>query len=230
MTNNDVVIKSNKYGLSIVLTPTANYEDIKVNLAEKISAASKFFSSGKVAIAFEGKELSNDQQIELMEIITNNSQMQIVCLLEKDEKVEAPFKNSLEKRLEELSYNTGQFYKGTLRSGQQLEIENSVIVIGDVNPGAKIISKGNIIILGALKGSAYAGAGGNSQSFVIALNMQPGQIKISDIIARAPDVKSPRKLLSDPKKVKIEPKIAFVEGNNIYIEPLDKSVLNDIKL
>lgn len=230
MSNNDVVIKSNKYGLSIVLNPNANFEDIKINLKEKITAAEKFFGAAKVAIAFEGKDLTTDEQVTLMDIISSHSRMEVVCLLEDDEKVEKPFKKTLEKRLEELSYNTGQFYKGTLRSGQQLEIDNSVIVIGDVNPGARIISKGNIIVLGALKGSAYAGAGGNDQAFVIALNMQPGQIKISDIIARAPDSPQPTKRRFETKKVKIEPKIAFVEEDSIYIETLDKSILNEIKL
>lgn len=230
MSTNDVVIKSNKYGLTIILNPDTDYTELKKILIEKISSASKFFSSAKVAIAFEGKELTQEEQMELLDVITKYSSMQVVCLVEKDEEKEKPFKNSLEKRLEELTYHTGQFYKGTLRSGQQLEIDNSIIVIGDVNPGAKIVSKGNIIIIGSLKGTAYAGAGGNDKAFIIALNMQPGQLKIADIIARAPDVRGPKKLTAEEKKKKIEPKIAFVEDDNIYIEQLDKSVLNDINL
>ena len=103
-----------------------------------------------------------------------------------------------------------------------LEVESSIIVIGDVNNGAKVVSKGNIVILGSLKGNAFAGAAGNAKAFVVALDMEPVQIRIADTIARAPDKKS--------KEVVKEAKIAFVDEGNIYIETLNKSVLNDIQL
>ena len=120
----------------------------------------------------------------------------------------------------EFDASTGQFYKGHLRSGQVLEFEQSVIVIGDVNPGASIISKGNIIILGSLRGTAFAGAAGKKNSFIVAMDMQPMQLRIADVFARA----------SDNSKEEAAPRIAFVEDENIYIEPLTKSVLNDITL
>ena len=120
----------------------------------------------------------------------------------------------------EFDASTGQFYKGHLRSGQVLEFEQSVIIIGDVNPGASIISKGNIIILGSLRGTAYAGASGKKNCFIVAMDMQPIQLRIADVFARA----------SDNGKTTAEPRIAFIENENIYIEPLNKSVLNDITL
>ncbi len=148
--------------------------------------------------------------------------MQIVCIIEDDPKNEELFKKTLEQKLMELENNTGQFYKGILRSGASLEFDNSVVIIGDVNNGARVVSKGNIIVLGSLKGTAYAGASGNTNSFVVALDMRPTQIRIADTIARSPD-----KPLKDEVK---EAKIAFLEDGNIYIEPLNKSVINDIRL
>ena len=86
--------------------------------------------------------------------------------------------------------------------------------------GAKVVSKGNIVILGSLKGNAFAGASGNPNSFVVALDMNPVQIRIGDTIARCSD---------KPKKSsKSETKIAYVDGGNIYIDPLNKEVLNDL--
>ena len=61
------------------------------------------------------------------------------------------------------------------------------MIIGDVNPGAKIIAKGNIVILGSLKGNAYAGAAGDESCFVTALDMDPVQIKIGNVIGRSAD-------------------------------------------
>ncbi|TCK98090.1 septum site-determining protein MinC [Natranaerovirga hydrolytica] len=224
MTNNNVLIKGNKYGLTIILDKHVDFEIVKDQLKDKIVEASKFFEKAKLAITFENRELTNDEQRELIEVITNHSSINVICVMDNSEKEELHFKKKLDEKLQELSFNTGQFYKGTLRSGQLLEVENSIIVIGDINPGAKIISKGNIIVIGSLKGTVYAGAGGNENAFVVALEMLPMQIKIGDIIARSPDNQS-----MAPKTNK-DPHIAFVDQGNIFIEPLSKNIINEINL
>lgn len=220
--SNSVVIKGNKYGIVVVLSPDKPFEELKDMIKEKFTESSKFFGNAKMAVSFEGRRLTNEEQKEILDIIGENTDMHIVCVMENDPDTEESFKKTLDQKLLELSNNTGQFYKGILRSGASLEFETSVIIIGDVNRGARVVSKGNIIVLGSLKGTAYAGATGNPNSFVIALDMSPTQIRIGDIIARAPD---------EPVKEEVkEVKIAFLEDGNIYIEPLNKSVLNDIRL
>lgn len=220
--NNSVIIKGNNYGIIVVLSPDISFDELKEQVTEKFRESSKFFKKAKMAISFEGRTLSNDEQREILNIIESNTDMQIVCIIEDDPKKEELFKKTLEQKLMELENNTGQFYKGILRSGASLEFDNSVVIIGDVNNGARVVSKGNIIVLGSLKGTAYAGASGNTNSFVVALDMRPTQIRIADTIARSPD-----KPLKDEVK---EAKIAFLEDGNIYIEPLNKSVINDIRL
>ncbi len=220
--NNSVIIKGNKYGIIVVLNPDLPFEDLKLLIAEKFRESSKFFENAKMAISFEGRTLSNEEQREVLDIIGENTEMHIVCVLENDTEKEDTFKKTVEQKLMELSNNTGQFYKGILRSGASLEFETSVIIIGDVNHGARVVSKGNIIVLGALKGNAFAGATGNTNSFVVALDMNPTQIRIADTIARAPD--------KPVKQEAKEAKIAFLEEGNIYIEPLNKNILSDISL
>lgn len=219
---NSVIIKGNKYGIIVVLSPDLPFEELKLVVAEKFKESSKFFENAKMAISFEGRFLSNDEQREILDIIEQNTDMHIVCVMENDPSKEEIYKKTVEQKLMELSNNTGQFYKGILRSGASLEFETSVIIIGDVNHGARVVSKGNIIVLGALKGNAFAGATGNTNSFVVALDMSPTQIRIADVIARSPD--------KPVKEENREPKIAFLEDGNIYIEPLNKNVLNDICL
>lgn len=97
-----------------------------------------------------------------------------------------------------------------------------------MNPGAKIISKGSIVVLGALKGTAYAGANGNEQSFVAALEMDPIQIKIGEIIARSADKAPVPKRRIKKEKITVEPQVAIVKDGNIYIEPITKGLLNNI--
>ena len=216
--NNSVIIKGTKSGIIVVLDPTMDFNELKENVAKKFEESKKFLGNATMALSFEGRELTNDEQREILNVINENSDLHIVCIVDTDKEKEKIFSKSLNDRLMELQSNTGQFYKGNLRSGQVLEVESSIIVIGDVNNG----SKGNIVILGSLKGNAFAGAAGNAKAFVVALDMEPVQIRIADTIARAPDKKS--------KDVVKEPKIAFVDDGNIYIETLNKSVLNDIQL
>lgn len=220
--NNSVMIKGNKYGIIVVLSPEVPFEELKQVVADKFKESSKFFENAKMAITFEGRKLTNEEQRDILDIIGENTDMHIVCVMDTDAEREEIFKKTVEQKLMELSNNSGQFYKGILRSGASLEFEQSVVILGDVNHGARVVSKGNIIILGALKGTAFAGATGNVNSFVVALDMNPTQIRIADTIARSPD-----KPVKDEMK---EAKIAFLEDGNIYIEPLNKSILQDIRL
>lgn len=223
---NSVSIKGNKYGIVVSMKDTSSFEDIISEIAEKIKDSAKFFGNAKSAISFEGKKLSSKEQQEIIDIVSQNSSLDIVCIIdtEREEQFKAAVEATKETAIENVVSNVtgGQFYRGTLRSGQVLESDASVVILGDVNPGAKVISGGNVVILGSLKGTVYAGLCGDYSAFVVALDMYPVQIRIADIIARCSD---------KPKKnAKLETKIAYVENGNIYIEPLSKEVLNDIKL
>ena len=220
--NNSVVIKGNKHGIVVVLDADMDFSELKEHIATKFKDSAKFLGNAKMAISFEGKKLSDPEQREVLDIIAENSDLHVVCIVDNDPEQDAKFEKALNDKLVELSNTTGQFYKGNLRSGQVLETETSIIVIGDVNPGASVISKGNIIVLGALKGTVFAGATGNENAFVLALDMYPVQIRIGDTIARSPD--------NPIKDENREAKIAFLEEGNIYIEPVNRKVLNEIRL
>ena len=222
--SNSVMIKGNKSGIILVLDAELDFDELTKEVAKKFKDSAKFLGNAQMALRFEGRELTN-----------------AICIVDTNEKNEESFKKSLNQKLMELNSNTGQFYKGNLRSGQVLEMESSVVVIGDVNTGAKVMSKGNIIVLGTLKGTACAGVSGNDNSFIVALDMHPMQIRISDYIAIAPDAeqsdKKHRKLLGFKKnkgkeeKFSVqEPEIAFVENGKICIQPFNKDVLYDINL
>jgi len=79
-----------------------------------------------------------------------------------------------------------KIYFGTLRSGQRVETPFSLIVIGDVNPGADLIAGGDIIVLGSLRGTAHASAYDEDclDRIIIALQMQPMQLRIGSVISR----------------------------------------------
>ncbi len=75
---------------------------------------------------------------------------------------------------------------GTLRSGDDLNSEKNLLFLGDINPGASISAKGNILIWGKLRGTAHAGRDGNRNAKIVALQLRPVQLRIADVIARGP--------------------------------------------
>ena len=79
------------------------------------------------------------------------------------------------------------YIKKTIRSGQSITSDGNLVIIGDVNPGAEIIAKGDITVWGVLGGIAHAGREGNTQARIRALKMNAIQLRIADIFARRPD-------------------------------------------
>ena len=222
--DNSVMIKGDKYGIVLVMDKDMPFSDLLEKIAEKFSSAAKFYGNATMAISFKGRKLTVEEEKQILDTIESNTKLNIICVVDTDEERQEMFKKAVEAKLMAQSTGTGQFHKGTLRSGQVLESESSIIILGDVNPGAKVIAKVNVIVLGSLKGTIYAGINGNENAFVVALYMNPVQIRIGDTIARSPDDAISK------KNMDMEPKIAFVESGNIYIEKLDKDVLNDIQL
>ena len=75
----------------------------------------------------------------------------------------------------------------TVRSGIEIRHPGSIIILGDVNPGGIVVADGDILIWGRLRGIAHAGAGGNRQCMIMALQMEPTQLRIANALARAPE-------------------------------------------
>ena len=219
--NHPVIIKGTKSGIIVHLSDEIPFGELKEKVCDKFKTSSDFLGDAQIALSFEGRKLSDEEQLILVDCITENSHLDVVCVIDDNEEREAYFNRTLEEKLMALNSNTGQFYKGTLRSGQVLEFDTSIVILGDVNAGAQVVSAGNVVILGKLLGNVYAGASERENSFVVALQMNPTQIRIGDVIARSPDEK---------QKTITETKIAFSQDGNIYIEPLDRNVLNDISL
>ena len=219
-----VMIKSNKYGINLVLDPNIPFVELLKDVIEKFKASEKFFKNAELAISFEGRKLSEEEENRIIEAITENTTIQILCIVQNGSEQEAVMK---QQQFMNANTGSGDFYRGTLRSGQVIESESSVTIIGDVNPGAKIISQGNIVILGALKGNAHAGSAGDRNCFIFALDMNPIQIQIGDLIAKSPDKEKTRKHLLRREKVQTaESQIAVARDGNIYIEPVTKDILN----
>jgi septum site-determining protein MinC len=79
------------------------------------------------------------------------------------------------------------YLKNTIRSGVEICHPSSIIILGDVNPGATILASGDVFIWGTLRGIAHAGYMGNRQGLIMALKLEATQLRIADLLARVPD-------------------------------------------
>lgn len=206
-----VVIKSNKYGLIVHMDPEEDYNAIREELKEKFTESARFFKDATMAITFEGRMLTKVQEQEIIDMITDTAHVHIVCIFDTNENTERLYQSVVKQSLEDMPKKEGQFYKGTLKKRQVLESEKSIIVLGDVDFGARVVSKGNIVVLGTIRGSVHAGAAGNKDAFIVALSMKPQILRIGDKEANHVYIR---------KEEKPEAKIAWLDGERIYIDPL----------
>lgn len=222
---NAVIIKSFPNGLSIFLDSELPFSQLLNEIAVKFSESANFFKDASMVLSFEGRVLSDQEERQIVDTISANSRLNIVCIMGKDEETDRSFIKALQKLSfrQEVMENAGQFYKGTLKDGQILETENSIIVLGDVYPGACIISSKDIVVLGGLYGQAYAGGNGEDGHFVVALEMSPEKLKIGDFKYKTSEKQSKWSI-----KPKIQPKIAYVKDARVYIEPITKELLSDL--
>lgn len=167
--NHPVLLKGNSIGLTMVLDPEMKFEQLKAAICEKFIQAKDFFNGQtQIALKIEGRKLTSQQLEEVLGIIAEKTTLTVAYVIEDDKVMETSFKEALKKLeekeqkrsqslIDERRKGDGQFYRGTLRSGQSLESDGSVVVVGDVNPGASVSAKGNVVVLGCAKGYLSAG-------------------------------------------------------------------------
>nr|WP_317356553.1 septum site-determining protein MinC [uncultured Tyzzerella sp.] len=224
MKKNIVVFKGVPNGISIILDKKASFKDIEVALLKKIKNAKSFFEDANISITFKGRNLSEDEEIKLLEIICKESGLDI-SFVNKTENVDENENksNNTDNNVDENSLipqnytldsknNLTYFHKGSLRSGQKIDFPGSIVIIGDVNPGGQVTAGKNVIILGKLKGVVHAGCQGDKTCFISALHMMPTQLIIGDCLAYFPN---------DIKR-EIMPEYAYVKDNQIFVEQLIK--------
>lgn len=212
-----VVIKSSKSGMSVYLDPDCTFDELLEDIAAKFRDSAKFWGNVQMALILEGRPVTAQEEFQIVNTITGNSGVEILCLVDQDADRIERCEKALNQRLLELSSRTGQFYKGDLHRGESIESEASIVIIGDVLHGARVTARGNIIILGELRGSVHAGVAGNEESVVVALDMVPLSVRIGSCC---------RSYGEKGKKLGKGPTMAYVENCNICTKQLKKSFLS----
>lgn len=223
---NLIVMKSFQNGISIHMDAQADFSDILLEIAEKFQSARAFFKDVKVALSIEGRDLTSEEELKVIQTITANSDVEIICLIGKNEESNKGIIKALKRVETEKEEYNGRFHRGSLREGQSLETEGSVVVIGNVEKGASIIASKDIIVIGGLFGEAYAGVAGGDSHFIAALKFEPQRCKICDV--RYNGAKEKGGLFAN--KNKFIPQIAYVKNNEIQVDSITKELLENYSL
>ena len=169
---NCVMINLKKNEILIKISENAEQREIVECLRKKLPELKKLYKDEKTPIRVIGKVLKNQ------EMVTNAIDVQIDFDTPKSLGL-----SSIRRTFErEIAVSETKFHRGSLRSGQKLETEGSIVILGDVNSGAEVIASDNIVVLGNLRGLAHAGAKGNKQAIIAAGLLDTVQIRISNIV------------------------------------------------
>ena len=168
-TQNKIIIKIDEHVEQI---------DILEDLTKKMKELKKMYKNEDTPIYVSGKVLKNKEIEEIQKIIKSEINVEIEFDSPKVLGLHG-IKKSFE---QEINSSETKFYRGSLRSGKKIEYEGSIVIIGDVNGGAEVISGENIVVLGNLRGLAHAGAKGNKSAIIAAEAMDTAQIRIANIV------------------------------------------------
>ncbi|MCQ2539745.1 MAG: septum site-determining protein MinC [Acetatifactor sp.] len=217
-----IYIKSFPNGLKLHLVEEMSFEEILQVIAEKFEETRKFFGNASLALAIEGRSLTDSEEVQILDTISKHSDVRIICVVNKDEAANAKFAKEMtpiERKL--CGDDDGHFLKGSLKNKEVLETDTSIVIIGDVEAGCAVISSKNIIVIGALYGEAYAGGNGQPGAFIAALEMAPERLKIGDVKYKTGEKRS---LFGSKNKNKSQ--VAFVKDGKIVFDNITKDLLS----
>lgn len=175
---NCVSINLKKDEIVIKISEEAEQKDIVENLKKKLPELKKLYKDEKTPIKVTGKILKNKEIDEIRALIKEKIDVEIDFDTPKSLGLHS-IKRTFSKKTE---ISETKYYKGSLRSGQKMEAEGSIVILGDVNSGAEVIAADNIVVLGALRGLAHAGAKGNKEAIISAGLLDTVQIRIANIV------------------------------------------------
>lgn len=162
----------------IKIKDEATRNEILSELKTKVQELKKFYKEEKTPILVTGKILKTSEIDEIQHLIEKTLKINV----EFDSPRSLGLHGIKKNFRKEIATSETKFYKSSLRSGQKLEFEGSIVVLGDVNGGAEVIAEDNIIVLGNLRGMAHAGAKGNEKAIIAAHMIDSPQIRIATII------------------------------------------------
>jgi len=231
-----VELKGYRDGLHLIIDPQMPINQIESAIIKRLANIGDSLSGMQINLDIGGRELEKEELYNLQKLLDEQYRLKIKKVNGnfQPEDISSSTKEDLEIRAapaihgqkEEMLINEDiestektertKLVRQTLRSGQKAKfLEGNIVIIGDVNPGAEVIASGDVVVLGNLRGMAHAGALGDCSAVIIALKMEPTQLRIARLINRPP---------SNRIEDKDKPEIAKIEDNIIKVSLYNKKL------
>ena len=189
-----VQIKGIRDGLLATFSD-APWEDQRIALLTQIDEKLSFFQSARLAIDVGNQILKVNDLVELRDQLSERNVAlwavvsesptteQTSQLLGLATRISKPRPEEQRQFADTISDDTALFISKTIRSGTRIEYPGNVVIVGDVNPGAEVIAEGNVVVWGRVRGVIHAGAKGNREAFICALDLSANQLRIADEVS-----------------------------------------------
>ncbi|MEO0395822.1 MAG: septum site-determining protein MinC [Cyanobacteria bacterium P01_A01_bin.137] len=222
-----VTFKSEQGRLLLILPPAAEksftpveWEDLCHQLTLRLNSGDRFLEPNTTVHLIARDRLLDNRQLQEIDQLLQTAKLRMKRIYTQRRQTAvaaatAGYSVEQQTKLEHLTNSSDQgkaletplYVQMTVRSGTEIRHPGSIVVLGDVNPGGALIAAGDIFVWGRLRGVAHAGSDGNAACRIMALHMQPTQLRIADQVARAPE-KPP---------TQYQPEVAYVTQGGIRI-------------
>lgn len=201
MENAIVKLRGYKDGLHLIIKPKVSLKEVETAIQELINGMNQPLAGTAVHIDMSTSPLTSEDLKELETYLTKKYDLIVsgVNIFDDNEEspiIAAPAVHGIPQVLpadNQQDIGQAEIVRQTIRSGQTTScLTGSVIIYGDVNPGGEVVASADIIVLGALRGNAHAGANGRLTSVIIAMELVPLQLQIGSYVNRPPVGQKPR--------------------------------------
>lgn len=176
---NNIKISQTTNEIILNVSVIAEINEIIAELQAKLPKLRDFYQTSTIPMRVTGRLFSEQEIEKVKKLITSQIQVEIKF----DDISDLLGLHAIKKTFEaDTAISETKFILNSLRSGQREEYPGSMVICGDVNSGAEIIAGGNIMVLGALRGLAHAGANGNVMAMISANFIDVTQIRIANLV------------------------------------------------
>lgn len=198
-----IALKGTRNGLLLTLEPETPFIELLNALSERLAEAPGFFCGASLALDTSRRMLRVNERTQLEDLLAHYHMSvtpldQVAAMQQKNGEQQSVSSNDTAPKIVPLSEtNQAQrdpreiddtlLIRRTIRSGQAIHHSSSIVILGDVNPGAEIVAGGDIIVWGVLRGMVHAGYPDNESACVCSLQLAPVQLRIARLLSRPPE-------------------------------------------
>lgn len=215
-TANGIVFKGYKSGLTLIIPEIGPFETYMEELRNQLEQSKDFFKGAEITLKTGNRQLLDDERSFLFQLIKDAG----MTVQWKTEELESLKKDKKTQPIDHRNLIPSVTIRKTVRSGQRIEFDGNILVMGDVNPGAEIIASGDILVLGKLRGTAHAGAKGDRLAEIFAFQIKPVQIRIAGVYTRAPETER------EKENRYFRPEVAVIKDEQIVVAKVNQNYFN----